>query len=115
MFASFFVVLYVGSQNSNIANRVDANTLGTGVSIISYTTYANAYTAPSDGYVRVLCYPADSAFINCLINNVVLMRAVGISNQQAMYISCFVRKGSKIHFTRDASAVTHGADFIPLQ
>lgn len=98
-----------------MANRIDAKTLGTGVTIISYTTYANAYTAPSDGYVRVFCYPANYAFINCLINNVTLMRAIGVSNQQGMYISCFVKKGSKIHFTRDELGVAHGAEFIPLQ
>lgn len=105
----------ITTQISNLANRIDAKTLGTGVTIISYTTYANAYTAPSDGYVRVFCYPADYAFINCLINNITLMRAIGVSNQQGMYISCFVKKGSKIHFTRDALAVAHGAEFIPLQ
>lgn len=104
----------LSSQISNFANRIDAKTLGTGVNIISYTTYANAYTAPSDGYVRVFCYPADYAFINCLFNNVTLMRAIGISNQQGMYISCFVRKGTKIHFTRDGLVVAHRAEFIPL-
>ena len=99
------------AEISNFAN----NALGTSVNIIGYTTYANAYTAPSDGYVRIFCYPINYAFINCLFNNITVMRAIGISDQQGMYISSFVRKGTKIHFTRDALSVAHGADFIPLQ
>lgn len=104
-----------GSQISNIANRIDAKTLGTSTNIISYTTYANAYIAPNDGYVQITCYPTDYAFITCLFDNIAVIRAIGISNQQPMYISCFARKGTKIHFTRDALAVTHGAAFISLQ
>jgi len=101
----------ITTQISNFTN----NALGTSVNIIGYTTYANAYTAPSDGYVRIFCYPADYAFLNCLFNNQVVMRAIGIAGQQGMYISSFVRKGTKIHFTRDALSITHGADFMPLK
>lgn len=42
------------------------------------------------------------------------MRAVGVTNAQAIYISTFVRKGTKIHVTRDVLSYTHGVQFIPL-
>lgn len=42
----------LSSQNSNLANRVDAKTLAEGVNLTSYTA-SNPYTTPSDGYAYI--------------------------------------------------------------
>lgn len=96
------------SQISNFAK----NTLGSTVNILGYTT--SQYTLPSDGYVRIECYPTSGAFITLYVDGRVFIRAVGVTGTQTAFETMYLRKGMKVNVLFDSLGVNHTAVFHPI-
>lgn len=45
--------MFLNSQYSNLANRVDAKTFGAYVDLTQYNSSSKLYTVPNDGYVSI--------------------------------------------------------------
>jgi len=102
------------SQISNfaqLASRVDAKTLGTGVSLGGYTS-SNQYTAPSDGYVSITCDSSTTSYTTLWINSAFAISAKG-NGYDYDRNGIYIKKGMKLYCTA-SSGGTHGMNFIPL-
>lgn len=96
------------TQISNFAK----NTLGSTVNILGYTT--SQYTLPSDGYVRIECYPTSGAFITLYVDGRVFLRAIGVTGAQTTFETMYLRKGMKVNVLFDSLNVNHTAVFHPI-
>lgn len=104
------------SQNSNLTNRVDANTLGNAVDLIGYTSSSNPYTFPNDGYLYITCdSPVGTnvkAYFRQGSND---MFGLGCAGDGASYgrNAIFVKKGMKVYISYEGSGF-HTAMYRPL-
>lgn len=95
--------------------REDEHDLGTGVSLITYTTFANAYTFTADGYVMVYGEgaSAERALIygaNATADTAAHATVSSVSgNSQSIY----VKKGMKAYVAHQGGG--NGVTYIPLQ
>ena len=108
-----------GLTASNVQAAIDelseeskSNTLGTAVSLTTYTTLANAYTFPSDGYLRVGNGDTATATVAHIVD------ANGTDRGYISHINSaswtFVRKGMQTYVS-GANANSAVLQFIPFE
>ena len=98
--------------NSNLSEK-EYNNIGAYVTITSYTSYANAYVCPSDGYVSVRSGNTANDVIMADLDNKVHIYAKCTTTNYAQYASTYVRKGTKIHVNTNTGS-RGVAYFYPL-
>ena len=98
-----------------ISNRVEANTLGSLVSIDSSYNYNNPYICPKDGYL-VLSVEANGTGQATIIISVLDSISMGVpasgSASFPMRFSCFVKKGMQVYL---AGSTNSRLSYHPLQ
>ena len=99
------------------SNSSEHSAFGTAVNLASYTSFANAYTAPSDGYLNVYGGDSGSSFVGASIYGSNATSAndahTSCTIAAAASGSVFVRKGTKLMaITGNTSSVIR---FSPLQ
>lgn len=106
----------ITTQISNLANRVSANTLGSAVDLIGYTSSNNPYTFPNDGYLYISCDSPSATNVKAYIRQGNTdMIALGCAGNGASYgrNSLFVKKGMKVYISYEGSGF-HTANYRPL-
>lgn len=104
--------MFLNSQYSNLANRINAKTTGSAVNIIGYSSSSNVYTLPSDGYVAITCDAPAETNVKVFIVGSFGFACSG-SGQSYGRNAVFLKKGMKVYVEYEGSGF-HTASFIPL-
>ena len=94
---------------NDIATRINKNSLGNIIDILSYSSSSNRYTCPSDGYVKLIVTGGGSGWV--FINGQILLSSTGSSSGNAVAMSIYVRKGMTVYITGGSSVALY---FIPI-
>lgn len=97
----------VGNEVSDINDRVSANTIGTEVDLLSYTSSSSPYICQSDGYVALQAN-ISGGVVRANISGISALARYSGSD----YVMVFVRKGMEIYISNKAGTVV--ANFCPL-
>lgn len=102
----------VTAGGTALARQSDVSTMmpdyTAGVSVVSYTSSSNQFTAPSDGILSLLFYSYDAAGV--YIDNVCVAECNGASQHDRESIILPIAAGSKFY----APALTTSARFTPM-
>lgn len=90
-----------GDINKTVQNEIRNHSFGARVNIASYTSSANKYTCPSDGYIRF----EGTGGVSLELNDITMFQ-----NENAR-TSLFVKKGMTVWFSTGTLSL---AEFIPL-
>lgn len=86
----------IDTLNQNLT-ELKYNRVGSYVSLNTYTTFANAYTAPSDGYIMATSGGTQGDLIMVDVENKVHISSRCFTTNYSTYSALFIRKGMRVH------------------
>lgn len=86
----------IASLNQSLA-ELQNNRIGSYVSLNTYTTFANAFVAPSDGYITATSGGTLGDLIMVDVENKVHISSRCDATNYTVYTTLFIRKGMRVH------------------